>query len=98
MTIGTPSAALSVGIPPAIVRMMKTKSKIYREQGRGKECVRAPKFPSIFACTGTGKKTPGGAVGEPGHEAVRRHINSVFILDQAENLKQTAETDAVVNS
>ena len=36
MTIGTPSAALSVGIPPAIVRMMKTKSKIYREQGVGR--------------------------------------------------------------
>ena len=78
MTIGTPSAALSVGIPPAIVRMMKTKSKIYREQGRGKECVRAPKFLRIFACTQT--------------------LNSVFILDQAENLKQTAETDAVVIS
>ena len=80
MTIGTPSAALSVGIPPAIVRMMKTTSKIYREQGRGKECVRAPKFLSIFACTQTLMN------------------NSVFILDQAENLKQTAETDAVVIS
>ena len=59
--------------------MMKTESKIYREQGVGrKECVRAPKFLCIFACTQT--------------------LNSVFILDQAENLKQTAETDAVVIS
>ena len=30
--------------------------------------------------------------------ACTQTLNSVFILDQAENLKQTAETDAVVIS